>query len=155
MKRRLEVAFSAFLVVVFAWAAWEATRWPEKAALFPLAIAIPATVLALVQLGVTARGASSPPRETGVGGDLPERERGRRALEAVGWILGFVAAALALGFFAAVPLASFLYLRRAGEGWAASVLIPAGLWAFLYVVFDRALHVPLPPGPLLALLGLR
>lgn len=153
MKRRLEVAFSAVLLAVFAWGAWQATLWPEEAALFPLAIALPGAVLALVQLGVAALARSQPPAATGILADLPERERVGRSLEIVGWIVGFIAAVWALGFLAAIPLASFLYLRRMREGWAESVLIPVGAWALMYFLFDRTLHVPLPPGPLLALLG--
>jgi hypothetical protein len=153
MRHRLGVAFSAFLAAVFAWGAWQATLWPEKAALFPLAIALPGTVLALVQLGLAVLAPPEPAAPAGVLSDLPGSERVRRSLEVVGWIVGFVGAVWALGFLAAIPLASFLYLRRAREGWAESALIPAATWAFMYGLFDRALHVPLPPGELLRLLG--
>lgn len=154
MRHRLEVAFSAFLAAVFAWGAWQATLWPEKAALFPLAIALPGTVLALVQLGVAVLAPPEPAASAVVLSDLPGPERVRRSLEVVGWIAGFVAAVWALGFLVAIPLASFLYLRRAREGWAESALIPAGTWVFMYGLFDRVLHVPLPPGVLLELFGL-
>jgi hypothetical protein len=153
MRRQLDVAFSALLVATFAWGAWQARQWPENAALFPLAIALPGTALALVQLSASLRARSQPAGAPGMLADIPERERVRRSLEVVGWILAFIAAVWALGFLAAVPLASFLYLRSVREGWAESLLVPAGTWALLYFLFDRALHVPLPPGELLQLFG--
>lgn len=153
MRRRIEAAFAALLVAMFAWSAWQATFWPERAALFPLAIALPATVLALVQLGSSALARPAPPAADEVPSELPQRERLRRSLEAAGWIVGSAAAVWALGFLAAIPLASLLYLRRAGEGWAASVVIPGATWAFMYGLFDRMLHVPLPAGELVRLVG--
>ncbi len=45
------------------------------------------------------------------------------------------------------------YLRAARERWVPSVAIALLCWAFVYGIFDRVLHVPLPPGELLKLLG--
>ncbi|MGH2450315.1 MAG: tripartite tricarboxylate transporter TctB family protein [Candidatus Limnocylindria bacterium] len=152
MTRRIEIALSLTLVVVFGWAAWEATHWSARASLFPLAIAIPAAVLAVLQTALSMRGAPSAPATDS---ELPPEVRTRRMLEIAGWIAGLVAGLALLGFLVTIPLVSFLYLRLgAREGWLMSAAIAAGSWAFVYGLFDRALHVPLPAGPLLRLLGL-
>lgn len=153
MRRAAEIAFAVALVAVFAWSAYESLRWPPESSLFPLAITLPGLALALMQTALSLR---ARPTEGPAAPEASLRgERGRRTLEIGGWTLGFVVAIWLLGFVVAVPIAAFLYLRLAGrEGWVASVGITALCWAFVYFVFDRALHVPLPVGPLLALFGL-
>jgi len=84
---------------------------------------------------------------------LEPAERSRRTAVIVAWILGMFAGVILLGFVVAVPLAAFAYLRAAREGWVTSAVIAAICWAFVYGVFDRLLHVPLPPGELLKLFG--
>ncbi len=150
MRRTVEVAFVAGLAVMFAWAAWEARDWADNVRTFPLAVALPGLALALVQVVSSARGRPSqaPSDET-----LAPDERMRRSLQIAGWILGMFAAVLLLGFLVAVPLGAFAYLRAAGERWTPSLAIAALCWAFVYGIFDRVLHVPLPPGELLKLLG--
>ncbi|MGH2378067.1 MAG: tripartite tricarboxylate transporter TctB family protein [Candidatus Limnocylindria bacterium] len=152
MRRRIEIAFALTLAAVFGWAAWEATHWSPRANLFPLAIAIPALALAVLQTALSVRGAAPAPATEG---DLAPEVRARRMVEIGGWMAGLVAGLALIGFLATIPLVSFLYLRLgAREGWLISAAIAAGSWAFVYGLFDRALHVPLPPGPLLRLLGL-
>lgn len=150
MMRRAEVAFVALLAVAFAWAAWEARDWADNVRTFPLAVAIPGLALALVQVVASARG-----REPEAPADeiLDPGERMRRTVQIAGWIVGMFAAVLLLGFLVAVPLGAFAYLRVARERPVPSLAIAVLCWAFVYGIFDRALHVPLPPGELLRLLG--
>lgn len=150
MRRTVEVAFVAGLAVLFAWAAWEARDWADNVRTFPLAVALPGLALALVQVVSSARGrAPEAPADEALAPD----ERLRRSLQVAGWILGMFAAVVLLGFLVAVPLGAFAYLRAAREGWAPSVIIAAFCWAFVYGIFDRVLHVPLPAGELIRLLG--
>lgn len=153
MRRRVEIAFAAFLAIAFVWAGWQATSWPERAALFPLAIAVPGAALALAQVAISSAGRPLRAAAEAVPGDLPTHMRLGRSLEAAGWIASSAVAVGALGFLLAVPLVSFLYLRRAGEPLAPSVLIPLATWMFIYGLFDRLLRLPMPPGELLRLIG--
>ncbi len=151
MRRSAEVAFVAGLVVVFAWAAWEAQDWADNVRTFPLAVALPGLALALVQVVSSARGRGpdAPSDES-----LAVDERMRRTARIVGWVLGILGAVYLLGFLVAVPFGALAYLRAAGERWIPSVAVAAVCWAFVYGIFDRLLHVPLPAGELFRLLGL-
>ncbi len=151
MRRSAEIAFVGLLAVVFAWASWEARDWADNVRTFPLAVALPGLALALVQVVSSARGRApeAPSDET-----LAPDERMRRSLQIAGWIGGMFVAVLLLGFLVAVPLGAFAYLRSARERWIPSVAIAALCWAFVYGIFDRVLHVPLPPGELLKMLGI-
>jgi hypothetical protein len=129
--------------VIAAWA------WPWKASLFPLAIGIPIFCLAAAEalwvlLGTTERGET---KDFQFSHDLPENEILKRTGLAAGWILGFFAAIVLLGFPLAVPLFVFLYLKLQGkEGWLFSAVFTAAVWLFFYGLFDELLHLPFPDG---------
>lgn len=159
-----DLAFALALAGAFAWAVYEAQVFPEGARLFPLAIALPALALALLQAALSVRArASAPAEEVADMADVPDiagedtlegPERARRTAEITAWILGVFAAVFLLGFLLAVPLAAVAYLRIAArEGWLPSVAVAGLCWALVFGVFDRLLHVPLPPGVLLRLFG--
>lgn len=66
----------------------------------------------------------------------------------------FIAAVAALGLYIpSIVLIAYFMRRHGGFGWAASLLVPAGFMLAVYLVFERWFVVPLPKGPLLALLG--
>ena len=152
MRRAAEVAFAAALAVLFAWSAYEAREWADNVRAFPLAVALPALALALVQLVSAAR---TEPRAADADEEpLAPRERMRRTYETALWLFGIFAAVWLIGFLAAVPLGALAYLRVAArEGWVPSVAVAAVCWAFVYGVFDRLLHVPLPAGELARIFG--
>ena len=154
-----ELAFALVLVAVFAYATVTALTFPEGAKLFPLAIAVPSLVLAvlLAIISLGARGRSVvPPADADADAPLALGERRRRTAEIGAWFLGIFAAVYLLGFLVAIPVAAFAYLRFAArESWATSLAIAALCWALVFGVFDRLLHVPLPAGELLRLFGLR
>jgi hypothetical protein len=137
--------------VIAAWA------WPWKASLFPLAIGIPVFCLAAAEalwvlLGTTERGET---KDFQMSHDLPDKEILKRTGLAAGWILGFFAAIVLLGFPFAVPLFVFLYLKFQGnEGWVFSAVFTAAVWLFFYGLFDQLLHLPFPDGWLLTWSGL-
>ena len=153
-KASLGLALGIMLVsgygVIAAWA------WPWKAALFPLVIGIPVFCLAAAEslwvlFGSTERGET---KDFQLSDHLPPRETLRRTGVACGWILGFFAAIVLLGFPLAVPLFVFLYLRLQGrEGWLLSALFTAAMWGFFYGLFDRLLHLPFPDGWLVTWFG--
>ncbi|HET8568990.1 MAG TPA: tripartite tricarboxylate transporter TctB family protein [Candidatus Limnocylindria bacterium] len=147
--RRWDIAFGLALAVLFAWAALESRRWSELARTFPMAVAVFGLVLALLALVLPARKADAPEPD-----ELSDDVRRRRTAAAVGWIAAFFLAVWALGFLVAIPLATVAYLRACGERWPVTAAIAAASWAFVYGLFDRVLHVPLPPGELLRAAGL-
>jgi hypothetical protein len=156
-RRRWDLAFSLVLVAAFAYAALTALAYPEEARLLPLAVALPGLVLAVLQVAISLRGpaaAAPTPATADDPGALSPAERTRRTAETAGWILGIFAAVYLLGFQIAVPLAALAYLRAmAREGWLLSAIVAALCWALVFGIFDRVLHVPLPTGQLIRLLG--
>lgn len=154
-----ELTFALVLIAVFAYATVTAVSYPEGAKLFPLAIAIPSLVLAvaLALISLRARGTIVAPRPPDPGDEaLAPEERTRRTATIALWILGIFVAVYLLGFLVAIPVSASLYLRVAArESWPMSAGIAAVCWALVFGVFDRVLHLPLPPGELLRMFGIR
>lgn len=154
MRPRADAAFALLIAVTAGWAAYEALRWPEEARLFPLAIALPALVLALVQVPLSLRASAPAAAEEHDEEALPDRVRLRRTAASAAWILAFFGGVYLVGFEIAIAGGALLYLRLvAREGWLASIAVAAVCFALVSGVFGRALHVPLPPGELVRLLG--
>lgn len=155
-----DLAFALVLVAVFAYATVTALTFPEGARLFPLAIAIPSLLLAVLLAVISLRSHSSTMAPTPADPDaevaLTTDERTRRTAEIGAWFLGIFAAVYLLGFLVAIPIAAVAYLRfGARESWITSLGVAAVCWALVFGVFDRLLHVPLPAGELLRVFGLR
>ncbi|HWD36176.1 MAG TPA: tripartite tricarboxylate transporter TctB family protein [Casimicrobiaceae bacterium] len=71
-------------------------------------------------------------------------------------ILGFVALALALGFYVATAIYLALVMRvQGGFRWLACIAVAAGTSLFFFAVLEVWFKVPLLKGPLEALLGYR
>lgn len=155
MSRRADAAFALLIAVTAAWAAYEASSFPEDARLFPLAIALPTLLLALVQVPLSLRGDLPAAAPDDGEEELPDAERRRRTVRSVGWILLFFTGVYLAGFEIAIAGGALLYLRLgAGERWPVSVVVAALCFALVSGVFGRVLHVPLPPGELLRAFGL-
>jgi hypothetical protein len=150
--------FSLFLVGIGTFAVASASRWPYKAALFPLAVGIPLVLVAAVQLVVDLRGRGEPAAVPAVdlqfGGDVPDDVARRRTATLFGWIVGFMVFVWLVGFPVAVPIfmASYLFLQSAAD-WRVAVGLTAAAWAFFYGVFQWALRLPFEPGWIQTRLG--
>lgn len=126
-----------------------ALDWPWKAKLFPLAIGIPVFCMATVEVvwGLLDPAARSQAMEFKLSEPALGRPGAARTLTAIGWMVGFLAAIVLLGYPLAIPLLVFFYLKLQGrEGWTLSALVALAVWGFFYAVFDQLLHVPFPAG---------
>lgn len=155
-----DLTFALVLMAVFAYATITALSYPEGAKLFPLGIAIPSFVLAVVLavISLRARGIPVEPSPPDPDDDptLTPEARTRRTGEISLWILGIFVAVYLLGFLVAIPISAAAYLRFAArESWATSAGIAAVCWALVFGIFDRLLHLPLPAGELLRMFGIR
>jgi len=151
MHRNASIGLSVLIMLVAGYAVFAATAWPWKAALFPLAIGVPLFCLATTELLWALFGKVE---SEVVEGDPQLAGAARRMLVATGWMLGFLAAIVLLGFPIAVPLFLLLYLKlQGGEGWVLSIVITAVVWGVFYGLFDTLLHLPFPSGWLLDWLG--
>ena len=157
MRLRPETLFSLALVVLFAWAVWEARNWPLQARLMPWVVGIPMTVLALAQLVADLRGVEQKRSgfESEFGEGLEPAVVRRRVLTILGWIGGFFLLIHLVGFLIAVPLGTFLYLRVGShESWRLSLLLSAIAAVLFYGIFGYGLNTPFPEGLLFSLLPL-
>jgi cation transporter-like permease len=147
-RKQADLIFSVVLLAIVSWMTWEALKWDRRAGLFPLAIGVPASALCLLQLGFAAR-AVLPARVRGQAaeGVLPDDGARRRTAEIVGWILIMTMGIVLLGFELGSAVISFAFLRFAAhETVRISVGVSVLTYLFFYVIFDRALNIPFPPG---------
>jgi hypothetical protein len=158
----------AILVVV------EARTWAFRAALFPLLTGSALLVLAALKLTLdivgaarndaAARAAAAPHHKTLEEQDETDEPELEDVLltataaqwgTAIGWSATFFLMLWVLGALLTVPLFAILYLLVASrESILVALIYAAAAWFFVYALFVRVLHIPLPQGVLLTALGL-
>ena len=146
-----------------AWVVFQALGWPFRTSLFPLMTGSLLVGLAVLKLGSSVGRArpSVPVDDRGAPvdhpADLPDvfatasREEWTAA---AGWMAGFFLMLWLLGALVTVPLFAVAYLlvvARRSPVLAGSYALVS--WMFVYGLFDRVLHIPLPAGALLTRLG--
>jgi hypothetical protein len=151
MKQRAEIAFSLLMLLVFAFAVYEARHWQLHARLLPWAVGFPMMLLALAQL--TADWRRRPEKEPDSAHDrsgIPARIARQRAISMTLWLLGLFVAIWLLGFSPSIPLFTFFYLKcESQEGWPRAIFLSALSWLFLFGLFEWTLNIPFPRGELL------
>lgn len=172
MRRTPEILFSLFIVLVVAWVVSQSAGWMLRAigwhdvadllprgwgprsGLFPVVIALPVLAMAIVQLVVDLRTATQPRAAEATlvpAAEVPPEVVRQRSIVILATIVGWVFAIWTLGFIVSTPLATFLYLKvGARENWLISLGLAAAAGVSFYVFFVYLLHVPAPPGVLLA-----
>jgi hypothetical protein len=151
--------FSIFLIVVAGFAIHSAHGWPFKAAFFPLAIAIPLLVLALLQLSLELFGppeaADNRAVETEFSNEVPPDVARRRVIAIFCWIAAFILFVYLVGFPLAVPLFVFLFLKMQSDvSWQGSFALTAITWGFFYALFERLINLHFEHGWIQSALGL-
>lgn len=158
MHSRASLTLAVGILAISGYAIATAWAWPWKAALFPLVIGIPVFCLALAEALWVVFGSTreaSQAMDFQLSRELPAAVTVRRTVVASGWILGFFAAVLLLGFPIAVPLFVFLYLKVQGrERWGFSAVFSLAVSGLFYALFDLVLHLPFASGWIWDWLGL-
>lgn len=173
--RWLSALFTLSLLVLVAWAVWQAWSWVPGKGLAPRAIGIPTALLLGAVLVQQLRGkasAGTQRQEATPAGDqeqsilgaalveeagpaLDSPEERRQTAHTIVWIVGFALAIWLLGFQVGIPLLTLLYLKLAGrEGWLLTVILVVSLWASIALFFDCTIHIYFIPGQLFVWLGL-
>ncbi|MHB8089983.1 MAG: tripartite tricarboxylate transporter permease [Syntrophales bacterium] len=143
-------AFSLSVVVIFVWALWQSRKFSFSAGFFPWLIGTAVLVFATLQfvlelLGRSARIDSNERDITEPG--LPKDVVNRRTASVFAWTFGWLAGIWLFGFTFGAPLCTFIQLKLGErEKWLISVVLTATVWAFVYFIFVRFLHVPFPKG---------
>lgn len=148
MVRGVErILFTSFIGLVILGALFVAKDWPVRASIVILLLGSVGAVLMLVQLVLDLRTlrreGPEPARPTFEIAALEHQSRWG-SFEIWAWLWGLFAAIHAIGFFIALPLFVFLYVKLYGGRWATAFILAAGTWGFLYGVFEQVLHVPWP-----------
>jgi putative tricarboxylic transport membrane protein len=151
--------FAFCLVVIISLALLESRNFNVRAGLFPWVVGFPLLCLLLVQLTKELMGKSARRARVRHGEEeepeMPAHIVNRRTAGMFGWIIGYFIAIWLLGFPAGCALCSFVLLKFGSkEKWPAAIILTAGLWAFVYLLFERTLHVPFPAGYLFETLGM-
>ncbi|HKQ29305.1 MAG TPA: tripartite tricarboxylate transporter TctB family protein [Burkholderiales bacterium] len=147
MHKKASLVLSVVVMIASGYGVVAATAWPWKAALFPLVIGVPLFCLAAAEalwtlFGSAASAADAMDFQLATGDDS-----WRRTALAVGWMLGFFAAIVLLGFPIAVPLFMVLYLKMQGrEAWLLTIAMTLAVWGVFYGLFVYLLHLPFPSG---------
>jgi hypothetical protein len=181
-RKQVDLIFSLVLLGVVSWMVWEAGKWDLRARLFPVAVGVPAIGLALLQIAFLLKPAVARARTARADHSTPETAHGStdvvmaeamerafgpgsaseaeatvapevaraRTLHMVAWVVG-----IAVGIVLGAAVLTFLFLRFASrESLRTSILIAVATYLAFYVLFDRALFIPFPPGTIADLLGL-
>ena len=149
MHSKASLALALGIMAVSGYGVIAAWVWPWKAALFPLVIGVPVFLLAAAEALWVLFGSTPKLQATEFqfSTDLPGKVMLKRTLVVAGWIFGFFAAIVLVGFPIAVALFVFLYLKIEGrEGWVFCSTFTFVVCAIFYGLFDLLLHLPFPAG---------
>jgi hypothetical protein len=126
------------------WMILQARAWPFRASLFPVLTASVVLGLAILKLVVDAR---RPAVARNDEEDVIVTATRSMWASPLGWMAAFFVGLWAFGILIAVPVFAFVYLVFVSKEHVLLAATYAGVaWAFVYVVFDRMLHIPLPTG---------
>jgi len=153
--------FPAFLIAVAGVCLWQAIGWKFEAKIVPLVVLTAGITASLATtLNEACRSTTSVPAtitEASVAqkihmdlssdiDHLPIRTILFRATTFFGWLVGFMGSMATIGLIPTVPLFVIGYMRlEAKERWRLVLPQAILLTLFIYVVFERMLHLPWPP----------
>ena len=116
---------------------------PRDAALMPLLVTIPGTLLCLAQLVHDFRGDAEAKQRQ----ETDDSDDGKSETEMFAWLLLFTGALLGFGFIVGGPLIVILFIRASsGESWGRALFAGAGTFCVLYGVFSWLLEISLYKG---------
>ena len=153
------IFFSLFLLALAGYVIYTASHWSFKTGFFPLAIAVPLLLLALLHFVLDLFGKPEAQAERVIeaefSNEVPPAEARRRALVTFSWIALFIALVYLVSFPLAVPLFLFLYLRlQSRVSWSYSTILTGLAWLAFYALFERLIKLQFAPGEMQTLLGI-
>lgn len=142
----LSIPFTTALVALFIWAYFEAQQWPNAVKQFPVTIAVPGGLMALLvfyhdlkasRAFIAANGGLFPALV-----EAGEKAVINKALEFFGYLLAIILVTLVAGqIFALVAFIAIYLWRWGGYKWKVSLGYAAGGWVFLYGFYDQVMHI--------------
>ncbi len=153
MKFKIQIGFTIFLLIAFAYAIFEAaTKFSHGAEIFPLILGIPGLSLCVIQLALEIYARSKGKEEKAEGildvtidSSIPYKVAFRGAARMLIWILGLYLAIWIVGFKIAVIAYFILYLRREGHAKWQTILLLTGIAVYaIFFHFERVLSIHWP-----------
>jgi len=145
--------FLMFLVIIFFLALWKSFAFNIRAGLFPWVITSVVLLLAIVELIREFRGKArciEDEHTNATEEELPASLVNRRTARIFVWLFVYLAVIILLGFSVGVTICVFAQTKFEGrEKWLHSIVLTVVAFILSYVLFERVLHVPFPPGLLL------
>ncbi|MDH3281570.1 MAG: tripartite tricarboxylate transporter permease, partial [Gammaproteobacteria bacterium] len=144
-----------FIIVALGLALTEIPEWNSASRIVPtiiVGIGLCLTVLSLA-IDLTYRPAAEHTRgdaihmdlESGTG-HLPRRVVLSRAAIFFAWLLGLMISMAVVGLIPSIPIFVILFMRLEGlEPWRITVTQAVGITVFVWLLFDRVMHIPWPP----------
>jgi hypothetical protein len=154
LKFKSQVIPHGVIIAVVATGLWLAREWPYETALFPMTAGLAIIIVALISMLLEMRqmGARS------TGGAVawaPPAHANIKAVIDFAWLAGFIFGVWALGYVAASLTFLFLYMKVKGkQSWLITILITAGAFAFLELIFGMLLSIKWFTGALWVMLDL-
>lgn len=163
----VDVAMTVAFLIVAVGVLLQARAWPFRTSLFPLAAGSVLFAMALLKLALafapTRRLVAIKPQGLVEEGEVEEAElidvfataSHARWLSSISWMGTFFVMLWVLGALVTVPLFALIYLLAASrESPLLAGSYALASWLFVYGLFDRVLHTPLPAGVLLTAFGI-
>ena len=148
--------FTIFFFVFISAMVLMAFSYNKKAAFVPLVIGLPTVILILLELFRDRSPKIAALLETDVfetgklqhgpkDDAVKSTERKYKELNAILAVLGMLVLILAAGFLISIPVFVFCYIVFfAREAWWKGLLLAAGTWAFVYLVFCVLMEIQFP-----------
>lgn len=147
MKFKPHSFFTLAVILIMAYALWEARSWPLRASIMILVLGSAGILMAFIQLYTEFR-ASGKIQTSGMDIELDESQTGKKATPRIltfgGWVVALFLAIWLLGFTVSIPLFSLLYAKLNGARWYIALIIAAINLLFLQGLYEQLLHVPWP-----------
>jgi magnesium-transporting ATPase (P-type) len=114
----------------------------------PLAVSSLIFILAAVEVGKELRRQDKGETATGKKSDKESKDSFeiRRLGLVFGWAAGFSLAVYLTGFYIAIAVFSFAYLKWRGRSWLTATIFTIAMLAFIYGVFNVGLKAPIYKG---------
>ena len=162
MRFKSKSSMSLGLMVTAAIVLISASKWPLKAALFPLIIGIAAFGMSTAEFLLSTfekekkEGAKKEAAiDFSFSEDIDKTVALRRTLIIFAWVFGFFLMVILLGFPITVPLFVFIYMKFQGrEKWGISIILSAFACGSFYGLFVWLLDTPFEEGLVQKLLGI-
>ena len=138
----LNLGFSVLLFALFVWAGLGALRWPIEASFFPLVAAAPGVGILIVLVFRQVMSLRSAEAAIGAGAGIGDDGVLAKYSAFYLGLIGIVVATVLVGQQIALPLFIFLYLLLWGKSrWWVALLYAGVGWVFMYLMFDRVIHI--------------